>query len=720
MTKPQTKPQTSRRAFTLTEALVAVIAVAIISVGLAAIFASVGDTVQRGRQISAINQYAAAIERRIRNDLAGVTRDGFLVIRNEYAGFANEDPRDQLIPLSDESLDSRRLRRIDELLFFARGDFTTARGSIDGTTAAPRSTDARIYYGHGERQVEGAEGFFRPFLSDPNAANVQGAERPWSLGLVKYPGLPALGAQNPNRFAGDWTLLRHATLLKTPSLPFNDGSFTDDEINLLSDNRLQIGRQIAADSVFRSEAFWGEPTDAGNFQDFSIREIDNPPTFPSGVVDIATESFPEIRRRVMGLAVAFSQFQTSGTGGNSGGGGAPRVYFDTPASEFEREDRPPLWQLPRRNGTPSTPTLLYQTQSDLALDDDPSNDVVFVENDARQNLVHLQHAWMADALPAASNELTYTGPQASDPPIPDLQRVLRDVPGASSPSVEFLADPLYALRSRMRYESTPPGYNADVFGPDARTDFDSPLGAFRLAGARADQQMVTNSQFIPRCTEFIVEWSYGERYTRERLDDLLEDRADELELEGELVWYGSPRPTGSGVPISSLRPAQPLRPLQLLIDDDLAPGETPTAASRLREDQQRLLERHLRANLILGDDTGSFADQRNEPPDPTDTSGFADSAAQSPTTFFFGYADPRAVAVSDFVTNPATGETEPNEGFDLNGDGYRDDLDADGVFDDAWPWPRLLRITLSFADPIDQTTEETFQFVVELPSNGDF
>ena len=52
-------------------------------------------------------------------------------------------------------------------------------------------------------------------------------------------------------------------------------------------------------------------------------------------------------------------------------------------------------------------------------------------------------------------------------------------------------------------------------------------------------------------------------------------------------------------------------------------------------------------------------------------------------------------------------------------DAYPDDIDGDGVYDDAWPWPRLLRITMSFADPVDQTVEDTFQFVVELPKDGD-
>ena len=716
----------TRRAFTLTEALVAVIAIAIISVGLAAIFASVGDTVQRGRRVSAINQYAASIERRIRADLSNITRDGFLVIRNEYAGAGSDNALDdQFIPLSPEAPATTRLRRVDELLFFARGNFVSARGSLSPNADAPRAREARIYYGHGQKQLEGADGFFRPYLDDPNADP--------ELGLgIRSGAQTAIGEANPNVYAGDWTLLRHATLLRGPSLTFFDeDSFEDERFLQLADNDLQINGQVAADSIFRSEAYWGEPLDTGNafdddFEEFSARGAQAPPTFASGIVDIATQSLPEIRRRVMGLAIGNNQLSAPGASST-----LEDVWVETPSVEFGYEGVRSRWERTGRGGVrigrPTSPSALYDIQlRRFTSADESGNPVRIVENNRRQSLVHLQHAWMGDALPAASNEITFAAPAAASKLIPDLTVVYRGLPvnGGQPANATEPASPLFDTRARMRYESVPPGYNADVFGEAAQAAFNDDredVGSVLLAAARADQQMVTSSQFIPRCTEFIVEFSFGERYTPERLADLQNIAPDASWLagvEGQLIWYGAPRPRNSGIPLASIRPDGNRPPAQEEID----PGQDPTATNPLDIDEQRLLERHLLADLIAGSLGSDFETRRSLPPpasvdDPL-FSQLNRTAARVPTSFYFGYGDPRAVPVDDFRTS-LTGPLIENTGFDINGDGYRDDIDGDGVYDDTWPWPRLLRITMSFADPVDQTVEDTFQFVVELPRNGD-
>jgi len=33
-----------------------------------------------------------------------------------------------------------------------------------------------------------------------------------------------------------------------------------------------------------------------------------------------------------------------------------------------------------------------------------------------------------------------------------------------------------------------------------------------------------------------------------------------------------------------------------------------------------------------------------------------------------------------------------------------------------WKWPKLLRVTVTIADPIDPSFERTFQFIYDLPS----
>src|SRR4051812_43692171 len=70
--------------FTLIEIVVAVGAVALVAVGLASIFDSVGKTVTGGRRLSVLNTYGSLIESQMRRDFEAMTRDGFLVIRQQW------------------------------------------------------------------------------------------------------------------------------------------------------------------------------------------------------------------------------------------------------------------------------------------------------------------------------------------------------------------------------------------------------------------------------------------------------------------------------------------------------------------------------------------------------------------------------------------------------------------------------------------------------------
>ena len=86
--KAETLSQRSGRrgaGFTLVEMLVAIGAVALVSVGLAAIFQTVGRTVTTGKRVSQLTQQAAILESQMREDFAKMTRDGFLVIRHQFS-----------------------------------------------------------------------------------------------------------------------------------------------------------------------------------------------------------------------------------------------------------------------------------------------------------------------------------------------------------------------------------------------------------------------------------------------------------------------------------------------------------------------------------------------------------------------------------------------------------------------------------------------------------
>lgn len=114
------------KAFTLVEMLVAVGAVALVSVGLAAVFQTVGRTVTTGKRISALTQQAAVLESQMRQDFKNMTRDGFLVIRHQFTmrGTNNGPTLTQTTRFVGDPLPARP-RRIDEILFFANGEYRT-------------------------------------------------------------------------------------------------------------------------------------------------------------------------------------------------------------------------------------------------------------------------------------------------------------------------------------------------------------------------------------------------------------------------------------------------------------------------------------------------------------------------------------------------------------------------------------------------------------------
>src|ERR1041384_342270 len=117
--------------FTLIETLVAVGALAFVAVGIAVIFEAPGKPITTGKRVSAFNTYAAAIEHRLRADISAMTREGFLVIRNEYADRDGDGTitGGDAVPLY--AGDARqRLRRTDELMFFAKGEFVSARSPL--------------------------------------------------------------------------------------------------------------------------------------------------------------------------------------------------------------------------------------------------------------------------------------------------------------------------------------------------------------------------------------------------------------------------------------------------------------------------------------------------------------------------------------------------------------------------------------------------------------
>lgn len=377
-------------AFTLVEVLLAIGALAIIAVGLTQVFNATGKTVSAGRRISVMNAYATLVERQMRSDFDAISRDGLMIIRHEEANGGSQ------VLLDEEDLTGSP-RRVDELMFFTTGHFISAREPLyPGYVAS--SDAARVYYGHGKRMLvppyNASDPYYQPLLNEGNNQ----AEA--TLGYD-----PGGAVVNPNRYASDWTLLRHVTLLRSPStttLPVPTPLPAGLTLGVIPDQDVQVALQPATSFLFRRLAGVipnSIPTDV-------IRS--DRPGFTSGLVDIATTDLSEIRSMLMTMQV-----------------------------------------LPNAIGG----------EADLA---DPAN-----APDGDFSIADLDRirAWMVETLPSGN-------PLALNP----------------------------FDRTRIRYEDGP----TDLLGA-----ISLPSNATQENFSRSDQLMLQASNFVPHCTEFVVEWSYG-------------------------------------------------------------------------------------------------------------------------------------------------------------------------------------------------------------------
>ncbi len=569
-------PAHHRSGFTLLEALVAIGAVALVAVGLAQIFRAVGDTVSGGRSASRLNTYAALIENQMRRDFERMTRDGFLVIRNQWVDgvdgspdglYRVNDPSDRVL-LHAEDL-SPRGRRVDEIVFFARGEFTSAREPVDPNVVV-KADAARIYYGHGQARPENLTAG-SPYLDPrPDDFNATGA----FLGFEPPP-----GNRNPNQFASEWTLLRHALLLTQPRVT------AADEVKstlfglppqsaagrrIFGDKEAQIGLQPAAASIFRAinRTFPVTMDPADYLRPESPRAR---PLIASGLIDIATTDLEEIRNWVV-------------------------------ASED-----------PPRRVTPGALTVLPKPKGQFGIVPDSTSRA------GETNDLDRMHLWMSDAFPAESQFFPFPGFAPSNP------------------------DP---IGTRMRYEPEAVDLVAALSA--------SNQNALKPAASRADKLMLTTANFLPRCSEFIVEYSFGQVYDN-----------------GEIVWLGLPRygdTNGDGVvnpntddPVVQFYPAVDRDNSDLFL-------EIPFRTIAGQVARHRVSQR-----LIYGE---------------------RPVIDQATLTSYFGYADP--------TFNPDRGTAGPST----------DDA-AESVM--PWAWPTMIRVTITLSDPVDPSIEQTFQYIFNTP-----
>lgn len=589
------------RGFTLIELLVAVAAGVLLATAIAAVFASTGTTVSTGKRISAFNRYAAQIEQQLREDFKAITRDGFLLIRQEVA---NQGPQANFtpvrVPLFPNQRDrDRRIRRTDEILFFQKGQFRTARSPLSPGINATGS-EARVYIGHGAK-------FDEENLTGPAAAAVRYPA--YDLGIESAGVNPRsqvvsrLGVQNStlplNQFASEWILLRHVTVMTPPQtasqeLPGSSvfhitrsgNGFSPANAMLLRDGDRQIALQPAIPSIFRHLNYALRQPASDSFEMQSMRDRAPYPRLnaepwmvqSTGLFDVATTTLAEVR-----------QYVTSMHRGEP----APTIPTPILPSAFRSgddiRDNPPQGRFP-------------------AVDPNSGNGRALIEG---------MHTWMRNALPAdTQGDDSYTN--------------------------------LHGLR--MRAEIAPPALQEVVSATSkpGYPPFSFSTGSLEAADRLNDQIAVSSSTFVPRCSEFMVEWSFNQI-----------DRTN-----GEVIWYGSTDLIGS--------------------DANGVPNDVNITRYETNGDRSLFVNR--RTGRVDADQTGNSHILDDFLIHGAPQSG---ADARKPVLCYFGYEDPTY---------------QPQNSGDLPSL--------------AWPWPKLIRVTITLVDATDPSVEQTYQFVFEVGEEG--
>lgn len=598
-----------RRAFTVIELLVAIGAVAIVTVGLAAIFDAVGKTVQGGKRASALSQYATMVENQLRQDIASIDPNSFMLIRQQFVDTNSNqllDTNDDFVELYRGQTNGLRQRRIDELMFFARGDFASVRTPIVSDLVA-RSREARVYYGHGQRMTPVYTG--GPAAVDYSSPDVRFVA-PSGNPNAAYTKQPSLGRSSAdggdpanssvNRYASEWTLLRHVTVLQQPNATRDEapdlrrlGVINTAAAGKIEDKDGQIALQPAAATIFRVPNFF-MPRDLEVPNYLWIGENELFPGFSTGTVDVATTDVSEMRSWILGATKS------------------PHEWLED--YSLAAIDARVMRFAPFGRGAAAT-------------------------NAANLTPIDLMHLWMSDAMPTQS-----------------LGRAPACLGGGQSFETPFDRDP---WDQRIRYETQPVGMRDAVESASVQsTNYASK--ALQDAYERSAQVMLSAHNFVPRCSEFKVEWSFGRIHP----------------ANGTMIWHGPP----NGV------------------DADYYPIDV--GGQPLEEGKEFMLRFQPNTNTptVWRDETRvhTFTDRviYGETP--------AAIGVPSAVTSYFGYIDP-----TFDPQHPMAGRPGATAG-ELVGYSVDNRLME-------WPRPKLIRVTMSLADPQNPAIEETFQFVLEVP-----
>ena len=311
----------TRPGFTLTELLVAIVVLLVIILAVGRIFGTASTVVKNGEANADILQEAAAVEQLIRNDLARISDEGFMIIqcigvRNDVNTVVNGGP------LLDATKPAGHIFRADQLAFVAddlaisrqtqtMGAFVeNANGFYTGETSpTPQSTASIVYYGHGVQfpflpknlgvtaDVDpsyNVQPWFRPSPADTSAR----------VELQRWPQGTALPGQynGSQPDASDWTLARQETLMA------DDGQ--GNLRNFLSSPANRNSAEAIFDDAMEASRVDVVATDMGRLRE-SIRNLG-----PDGVVTTLLNYRPRAEKRPPTLDKSDVLLTTSVLAGN--------------------------------------------------------------------------------------------------------------------------------------------------------------------------------------------------------------------------------------------------------------------------------------------------------------------------------------------------------------------------------------------------------------------
>ena len=653
--------------FTLAELLVAVSVVAILTLGIGRIFASVSKLVGTGAAVGEVDQIARVVEAQLRADLEAASRmsgsETFLAIRNRRVGDLDNsgslDPGevDIYITRDDEEADRRRNApaykrknnadpaspkisravtvRLDQMMFIAQAP--EGYRSFQPPPASDQVvTHALLMWGHGLRPPVDARNpdtrpRYRLNYPDGDFGFELGDDNPFAPDDNQFGGR----ATGRNRFAGDFVLTRRAVLLA--------GGTAAGEARISNSQP--------------SEPMWGEDTEVAIYpSDMEASYLFGPLGF--GDVDEADD-----------------EAGSEGDGGPNGWGGVDRLpnprLLRHGRTDILAVDRAGLQRWIEGTGVPFTSGRI----SDVSVTDPPPTFPPNPPIDPTPLLTLNSRLWWAE-----------------NPNIPG------NTANQYAEKLKAVQTAIAGMFHRVLVEPEPPDLRVDAADP--ATGYPSPSISSHDIPDPVDRRMDAHAIIAQRCSSFEIAWSDGSTWARDsvlRLDANNDGIIDREIRRGDTIWFDMDftvadfwRLNGLGDPANERIYPRANPDPEIGLDDSRVFDEMPSGFSRDQTHEFALNYQSSKSNAV-------------------DTSGGRDVIpAYSP---FFNHApfapDGNVRIEQEYLA--IWGFRTP-EGADQGPDPA-----SVGGYGRPWPKPRLIRVRMTLHDTQDRLQGgKQFEFVFRL------